>query len=1211
MTTITEAFELPRPEDIRAMGFVVKLRELDPDSEEVEQLVRDYVVTPAVAKELPRILDDMKQVFDRGEEYGRFIHGSFGSGKSHFMTMLSLLVEGATPAWKKFRPLLNAHHDAQQAKSSSKGAETADHETWLSKAGLLVVRIHMLSVRGKKTGFDRAVYEGFNAALKRRGKQPFEFLNVDAIFDEVRREAQEYGDVVWKRLEAESIVGGREDFEAIAGGSIQAKERFVRTWLEYKGRDAADAGIDPRWSEGLKRMAEHAKAQGFGGIVLMIDEFLLWLAEKSGQEFVAEINNLNVIVDHNTGQRPAPIFVFVARQRNLQEFFPDLFDESKIHEHLDHHAKRFEVTKLQDVELRHIVRGRVLRPRNADAVKAAVSSLSEKHSKVLPALLAGGDLDYLRDVYPFHPALIEMLVDVTSLMQRERSALRLLYELLVVHYPKLPLGEFLPVGSAFSAIFPESGVEASKKVELMQDIHQQYYSRLAPAMAQLMKELAGEGGAEFADERGRALDQLVKTVLLAEVSPRLKQGGLTIERLVQLNAVDVEGETFRGQVRVAETDLLALSQRVPDLQVAGNGKTALVRYVLGRVSLGEILERARSKVDNPAQRFKVFWSAIRLALDVANSKGFEEGGPNEGDWDLSWRRTRRRGRLKLGNVREMSYDDFAPPDGAFKILIDYPWDEPGHTVDEDRLRATNVRKKQGLVHTVCWLPRHMSPTELGVLTELAAVRYLLSDAGQEDLLETLGPQDKGKVLDQAGIRQKTLEGQLDDLLKEVYVRHGEFFALISDVDSSRPRETLAENLEHIAALLMDRRYPQHPTFLAEPKKQDLEALLGWMVDAGEGSVSVAYDENVGKVLKTVGQPLELVNLGQTKASLRLDSRYIKDVLQRSDQDSVGWTPIADHLRETYGFQPLLIDLFLCFLCQRDHRALQDVDGEPVDVRIGMSQTTRIRLQRGKLVSAADWHRLRDLGNQLFEEPRPAAHRSLQGQDRFTAALRSRGQAKRTVLQGLHARLVHLGVESGDRLTELSTANTRLSPLAQSTTDTHKVLTELLAAWPDDASDALRTIVQQAESIRDALGELNEHARSNLKAGVNHPVVGTEVRGHLSALDGRIAAAQAEQPLTKDWVTTWNKTAQELIKRLIEQPQPPVQPPVGPTGGGTQPPVVLPPAPRSVLVKARVNPTDADAISSFLADVRRALTEQGTKPISIALVRTEPEEGDAE
>lgn len=1198
-TTITDAFHLPRPEDIRAMGFVVKLRESDPTSGEVAQLVNDYVITPAVERELPRILDDMKQVFDRGEEYGRFIHGSFGSGKSHFMSMLALLIERAQPAWVKFRPLFRAHRDTQ----IGKGKDAADHEAWLEKAGLLVVRLHMLSVRGKTTGFDRAVYEGFNAALKRRGKGPFEFLNVDAIFEEVRREAKEYGDVVWKRLEAEGIVGGRDDFETIASGSVQARERFARAWLGYKGRDPADAGIDPRWSEGLTRMAAHAKSLGFGGIVLLVDEFLLWLAEKSGQEFVQEINSLNVIVDHNTGQRPAPIFVFVARQRNLQEFFPDLVDETKIHEHIDHHAQRFEVTKLQDVELRHIVRGRVLRPKDEAAVQKAVGTLAERHQKVLPALLAGADIEYLRDVYPFHPALIEMLVDVTSLMQRERSALRLLYELLVVHYPTLPLGEFLPVGSAFAAIFPAAGVEASKKVDLMQDIHHQYYARLAPAM----QKMAEEAAAEINDERRRALDQLVKTVLLAEVSPRLKQGGLTIERLVQLNAVDVEGETFRGQVRVAETDLLALSQRVPDLQVAGQGKTALVRYVLGRVSLGEILARARSKVDNPAQRFKVFWAALKRALGVDAAKGFEEGGPNEGDWDLAWRRTKRRGRLKLGNVREMAQDDFEPPDGAFKVLVDYPWDEPGHTVDEDRMRATNARKKKGTLHTVCWLPRHMSPTEIGVLTELAAVRYLLSEVGQGDLLETLGPQDKSKVLDQASIREKTLEGQLADLLAEVYIHHGEFFALISDVDGSRPRETLAENLEHITTLLMDRRYPQHPHFLAEPKKQELEALLEWMVQAGEANVSVAYDEAVGKILKNLGQPLELVNLGQTKASLRLDSRYIKDVLQKADQDSLTWAPIAEHLRDTYGLQPLVIDLFLCFLCQRDHRALNELDGEPIEVRIGMPATARIRLQRGKLVSAADWHRLRDLGNQLLGVARPPAHRSLQAQDRFSAALNQAGAQRRTVLQGLYQRLVHLGVEGGGRLTEIATANTRLAALALTTTDSHKVLTDLLAAWPDEAADALRDVTNQAEAVRDALGELNEHARTNLKAGVNHQTVGGEARDHLDLLDGHLSAAQAEQPLTKEWIQSWNRTAQKLIQRLIEQPPPPPPEPPGPPPPAP-PPVPQPPTPPSaVLVKGRVDPSDGDAVSQFLADVRKALASQGSKSINLALVREDDPE----
>lgn len=1181
--TITQAFELPRPEDIRAMGFVIKLREADADSNEVKQLVEDYVITPAVEKELPRILDDMKQVFDRGEEYGRFIHGSFGSGKSHFMTMLSMLLDNVAPAWLKFGPLLTAHKD----ELASKGREAADHPTWIPDAKLLVVRIHMLSVRGRATGLDRAVYDAFNAALKRRGKAPFEFLNVDEIFAQVRREAEEYGDVVWKRLESSEIVGGEEDFESLANGSMKARERFARAWIAYKGMDPSQAGIDPNWAEGLRRMGDHAKTQGFGGIVLMVDEFLLWLAEKSGQEFVREINNLNVIVDHNTGQRPAPVFVFVARQRNLQEFFPDLVDESKIHEQLDHHAKRFELTKLQDVELRHIVRGRVLRPKDPEAVKQAVTRLAETHKKLLPALLAGADIDYLRDVYPFHPALIEMLVDVTSLMQRERSALRLLYELLVLHYPDLPLGEFLPVGSAFAAIFPESGVEASKKVELMQDIHHQYYARLAPAMAAMGE----DEGTDFGEERRRALDQIVKTVLLAEVSPRLKRGGLSIERLVQLNSVDVEGESFRGRVRVAETDLLALSQPVPDLQVAGKGKTAIIRFVLGRVSLGEILGRARSKVDNRAQHFKVFWAALKSALDLTKVKGFEEGGANEGDWDLLWRGTRRRGRLKLGNVREMAYEDFEPPAGTFKVLVDYPWDEPGHSVDEDRMRASNVRQKKGARYTACWLPRHMTPTELGVITELAAVRYLLSDAGQEDLLETLGPQDKNKVLEQAGIRERTTAAQLDDLLREVYKNHGEFLALISDVDGSRPRDTLTENLKHITTLLMDRQYPQHPQFTSELKKKDLELLLEWMLNAGESNVSVAYDDATGKALKSVGQPLEMVTLGQTKASLRLDSRYLKDVLQRADKDSVSWSPIAEHLRDAYGLTSEVVDLFLCFLCRRDHRALDVLTSEPIpeQVKIGMSPSIQVRLERGSLVGHAEWGRLRDLGQQLFGLDKPAPHRSLQIQDRFAAQLRERGQTKRIALQGLHSRLVQLGAEGSDRTTEIAAASERLAPLAISTTDSFSTLTQLLGKWTDDASDPLRALIDDVDAIGGALDKLNENARKNLRSGASHPVVGSETVDHLAKLDACLAARQAERPLTSVWVEDWNKRAQELVHALLQQPADP--------GGGDSPPrpdlpepADAPAASSSVLCSTALDPRDAAAVGGLLEEISGALAK---------------------
>ena len=1116
--TIADAYDLPRPEDIRAMGFVIKLRELAPGTPELTRLVDDYVVTPAVAVDLPIVFDKMKQVLDRREEYGRFIHGSFGSGKSHYLTMLALLCENVSEAWAKDHPLFRELR--------------GKHQPWVGGAHLLVVRIHMLSVKGRGTGLDRAVYDGFNEALRRRGKAPFEFLHVDGVLAEARREAAQYGDVFWKNLASAGVVATQSDFEAMAGASIKQREALARAYLAYKQRDPASAGVDPRWSDGLARMAAHAKAQGFGGLVLMIDEFLLWLGEKSAQEFGAAINDLNVMIDHSTGQRAVPMFVFVARQKDISEFYPDLIEEAKIHEVLDHHSQRFEVTKLQDIELRHIVKERVLRPKSAaakDAIGAATARLGQEHEKILPGLLGNGEVDlaYLRDVYPFHPALIEMLIDVTALMQRERSALRLLYELLVIHYPTLPLGQFLPVGSAFDAIFPRGGVEASKKVEVLQDLHRQYYERLVPAMKAMQA-----ADPEFDDKRRNALDQLVKTVLLAEVSPRLKGKGLTIERLVQLNSADVEGETYRGRLRVAGGDLMTLSNLALDLQVPSTDKTSLVRYVLGGVSLGEVLARAKGKVDNVAQRFRVFYGALKRALGVAGKRGFDDGDDNVGDYELkSWRGTRRKGTLRLANVRELPYEAFEAPEGGFTVLVDYPWDEPGHSVEEDRQKAMSVRKNRGNRFTVCWLPRHLSPAETALLTDLAAVRFLQSREGQEELLDTLAPADRGRLVDQAHGREKALEEQIDALLLEVYVKHGEWFPLISDVDPKRPHEAIEDNLKHIAGLLMDRRYPQHPTFAVEPKKADLVRLLDWMVAAGDATTSVPYDEDTERALKQIGLPLELVNLGQTKASLKLTSTYLKDVLQRADRDVVNWTEVADALREQYGFQPLVLDLFLGFLCQRDHRALNQVSGEPIEVAIGMPASTLVRLERGKLVSAAEWSRLRELATDLLGLGRPPAQRSLQQQDKLAAELRRVGTERRRVLEGLHERLVNLGA-AGARSAEVGDADARLKALSRTTTDSHGVLTELLAAWPDRPEDPLRAVVQGASAALDALARIDDGARAHLEKGRGHPTVGPAVAAHLDELVAALAMANAERPVKVEWIDAWNRRSQELIASMI-------------------------------------------------------------------------------
>ena len=1103
-TTISQAFELPDPTDIRAMGFVVKLRDESTVSDAARQLVRDYVITPAVRKELPLILEELQAVHTRREDYGRIIHGSFGSGKSHLMHFLSLLLEDKAAAWDKDDPLM-----------STLGTQRA----WIESARLLVVRIHMLSKRGQDTGLDRIVYESFNDALRVRNKQPFQFLNVDGVIEEMRREAQLYGHAFWTQVATANVVPDAESFELLAtSDEAEDREELARAYLAFKGRSADSAGIHPAWAQGLHRMSSHARDQGFDGIVLMVDELLLWLAEKDGQQFAAEINNLNVIVDHDTGERAVPVFVFLARQRNLKEFFPDYAAEDHIHEHLDHHAKRFEKTELQDVELRHIVKGRVLRPRLPEEVGQAVAALSERHRSVLPELLRGADVSYIRDVYPFHPALIEMLVDVTNLMQRERSALRLLFELLVLHNPELSLGEFLPVGRAFDAIFPKSGVEASRQADKLQRIHREYHHRLCLALDQLVD--TSDDKDPFSRERRDALDQLVKTVLLGEVSPRLRGSGLTVEQLVQLNSADVTGDLYRTKVRVAEQDLRRLIREVPQLQITGKQRTAVVRYVLGGADLGELLKRAAVKTQSRTLQLTTFYSVLKPLLGIEGRRGFRPGEDNVGEQPLTWRGTKRKGRLLLGNVRLQAYEAFKAPPGGFLVMVDYPWDDPGHTVDEDRLRTRNVARAEGNQYTACWLPRHFSSDEQKVVHALAAVRYLRSDAGQQELLDELGSADRQQVLEQARHREISLQQDLERTIKVAYCDHGEVSALISDVESSLQGQDLQANLNRLSTTLMDRRYKAHPRFKVEPTARRLGLLLRWMESAGESGVSVHFDDETGRVLEDLGEPLELVNLGQSRASLRQDSRYLKDVLQRVDAETASWDAISDDLRRRYGFQDAVLDLFVCFVCSRGYRALHATTGAILDPAIGSASRTPTRLERARLLDQAAWSRARELGTELFATlNKPSSHRSLKVQDRWGQALREQAGLQRGELQGLHELLVEqLDVQSDSkRLQDVRECQTRLRPLVLEGSDSFARLEALLAQWPDESDDPLRKVVKDTGRTRRAAAAISRAARDQLHAGRSHPEHSAEVEAHLGALTECLESTDQARPLTPAWV----------------------------------------------------------------------------------------------
>src|SRR5262249_39514184 len=71
--------------------FVLRLSEgvIDPNG-----TLREYVVTPELAKCFDQALAFVRDAVTRRTSKATYLHGSFGSGKSHFMAVLHLILQG-------------------------------------------------------------------------------------------------------------------------------------------------------------------------------------------------------------------------------------------------------------------------------------------------------------------------------------------------------------------------------------------------------------------------------------------------------------------------------------------------------------------------------------------------------------------------------------------------------------------------------------------------------------------------------------------------------------------------------------------------------------------------------------------------------------------------------------------------------------------------------------------------------------------------------------------------------------------------------------------------------------------------------------------------------------------------------------------------------------------------------------------------------------
>ncbi len=86
------------PDHVSRGDFVQSLAE---SLRRPEGTVRSYAVTGRLLENFRETLRVARGALDSGRSQPVFLHGSFGSGKSHFIAMLHLLLQGHTAPWCK------------------------------------------------------------------------------------------------------------------------------------------------------------------------------------------------------------------------------------------------------------------------------------------------------------------------------------------------------------------------------------------------------------------------------------------------------------------------------------------------------------------------------------------------------------------------------------------------------------------------------------------------------------------------------------------------------------------------------------------------------------------------------------------------------------------------------------------------------------------------------------------------------------------------------------------------------------------------------------------------------------------------------------------------------------------------------------------------------------------------------------------------------
>ncbi len=904
MATYNDLFKLsPKPQEVITMDEAIVYNQ--------DEVINNYVITSNIKDKFKKILHHL--TLDKGK--GFWIQGAYGSGKSHFMSYLTILLN-SSKYWNNVSEEIRTEY---KPKISQRNYLTVNFT--LSEVNNLKVKIF--------DEIERAFQDkGINLTIKKDQKIVEQFLKDE--YEGLKK------DWFFKTLKDKCNIDSEDWKENLSEMNIPGLAAMIVRYKQVTGAFGQKEYreiIYPSTREGLEQITS-ILYDHFDGLVIFIDELSEFLQKKKARQ--EELESLETL--QTLGQRiiKSPIWVLAAVQKNPAEIIDEEIytgdEEEKVFD-------RFEPITLSEADIEEIIDRRIIikNENQKKNIKAVYKDL--KNSK--PNLQKNISEEKFIKLYPFHNQFVSSLIFLSTYGSRQRAAVRECWEI-VNNRLNTPAEELITIDVLYDTF----------EDDIIHDHFKPYYD----LYQNLFKETIIKPGFDHDRELSQ---RIIKALIIYAIRRKEPLASKDISELLMADLGLKMGLSLINNK--IENILKDLNQEVKGkgmemIRDEQDGKEIYYWEINPGTSgvniESEILAETRHLNENDVM-IEITGFINKNHHLFKNFEIYQDS--RKMDQGFNWRNTERYGLnyyKKLKEGEKLKKIDPVNQEVDFGLILEVPLFENHNTT------IKNCKEFAGSYpRYIFWVPKNLNQETINDLKRLVAVKRLLSNYSD--------PSNDEEV--QKNMRLKTekdkLREKIDKEIESTYLS-GAVITKNKIIDELEQFTGIKDLIEHCLNNMLDDIYPRHPRFKKEISRRQTNALI-------RNFIIPRASQEYSNEIENVAEPLKLVTRESNIYKLDLQHEIFEVISKKLTGGE--WYSIEEIYRDIrqkpwgiqeYGFEAIIAAL----IANGEIRAIDNneeiITSETFNRNYlkGGFKSKLEAVSKGKLVNSVVWDEI----SKLFE-----------------------------------------------------------------------------------------------------------------------------------------------------------------------------------------------------------------------------------------------------